>query len=114
MGRRALDRRTFIAGIGAVLAAPRTAGAQQSLKVYRIGALTLISAPAFEEAFRQGLKDRGYIEGQNIELEWRRAEGKPERLPELAAELVARRVDLIVTASNDAARAAKAATVTIP
>ena len=64
MGRRALDRRTFIAGIGAVLAAPRTAGAQQSRKVYRIGALTLVSAPAIEDAFRQGLKDRGYIEAR--------------------------------------------------
>jgi len=76
--------------------------------------LTLVSAPAFEEVFRQGLTERGYIEGQNLELEWRRAEGKTERLAELAAELVARHGDLIVTVSNDAARAAKTATATIP
>ena len=78
--------------------------------MHRIGALTLVSVPAFEDAFRQGLKERGYIDGQNIEVEWRRAEGKTERLAELAAELVGRGVELIVTASNDAARAAKAAT----
>ena len=93
---------------------PLAVEAQQTQKVYRIGVLTLVSGPVFEDAFRQGLKDRGYVEGRNIELEWRRAEGKSERLAELAADLVARRVDLIVTASNDAARAAKAATATIP
>ena len=109
-----MNRRAFVTGLGAVLAAPRRAGAQQAGKMWRIGVLTLVSAPAFEETFRQGLKDRGYIEGHNIELEWRRAEGKSERLADLAAELVAQHVDLIVTASNEPARAAKAATATIP
>jgi putative ABC transport system substrate-binding protein len=109
-----ITRRSALVSLMSLLAAPRVAEAQQAGKTYRIGALTLISAPAFEEAFRQGLKERGYIEGQNLELEWRRAEGKTERLAELATELVARRVDLIVTASNDAARAAKAATATTP
>jgi len=109
-----IDRRAFVSGALSLLGAPFAVDAQQPGKVYRIGMLTLVSVPAFEEIFRQGLKERGYTEGQNLELEWRRAEGKTERLAELAAELVARRVDLIVTASNDAARAAKAATATIP
>ena len=84
----------------------------QSGKVYRIGVLTLVSAPEFEEVFRQSLKDRGYVEGQNLVLEWRRAEGKTERLADLAADLVGRRIDVIVTASDAAAFAAKAATTT--
>jgi putative tryptophan/tyrosine transport system substrate-binding protein len=109
-----MDRRAFVTGLGAVLAAPLAAQAQQAGKVYRLGVLTLVSAATYEEAFLQGLKERGYIEGQNVEIEWRRAEGKSERLSELAAELVARRVDLIATVSNDAARAAKTATATIP
>jgi|GEM_PF-5204845 len=109
-----MNRRGFVSGALSVLTAPLAARAQQPGKRYRIGMLTLVSAPAFEEIFRQGLKERGYLEGQNLELEWRRAEGKTERLAELAADLVARRVDLIVTASNDAARAAKAATASIP
>jgi len=105
--------------IGLVLAlslalAPLAAEAQPAGKVWRIGLLILVSAPPFEEVFRQSLKDSGYIEGQNVTLEWRRAEGQRERLADLAAELVQQRVDVIVTASNDAASAAKAATTTIP
>jgi len=105
--------------IGLVLAlcltlAPLTATAQQTGKVYRIGVLTLVSAPEFEEVFRQSLKERGYIEGQNVVLEWRRADGKAERLADLAADLVGRRMDVIVTSSNAAAFAAKGATTTIP
>jgi len=73
-----------------------------------------VSAPPFEDVFRQSLKDQGYIEGRNITLEWRRADGKRERLGELAADLVRLRMDVIVTVSNDAALAAKAVTTTIP
>ena len=66
------------------------------------------------EAFRQGLRELGYVEGKNIVIEWRSAEGKPDRLPALAAELVRLKVDIIVTGGATATRAAKEATVTIP
>jgi len=66
------------------------------------------------EAFRQGLRELGYVEGKNIVIEWRSAEGKRDRLPSLAAELVRLKVDIIVTAGPPATRSAKKATVTIP
>jgi putative ABC transport system substrate-binding protein len=66
------------------------------------------------EAFRQGLRDLGYVEGKNIIIEWRYAEAKPERLPALAAELVRLKVDVIVTGGEAATRPAKEATSTIP
>jgi ABC-type uncharacterized transport system substrate-binding protein len=91
------------------------AEAQQPAKVPRIGYLTagsLISARI--EAFRQGLRELGYVEGKNIVIEWRSSEGKADRLPALAAELVRLKVDVIVTTGPPATRAAKQATVTIP
>jgi putative ABC transport system substrate-binding protein len=110
-----MDRRAFIGTVaGGLLAAPLAAEAQQAGKVHRIGILTLVSAPPFEDVFLQSLKDQGYIAGRNITLEWRRADGKRERLGEQAADLVGLHMDVIVTASNDAALAAKAATTTIP
>ena len=66
------------------------------------------------EAFRQGLRELGYVEGKNIVIEWRFAEGKLDRLPALAAELVRLKVDVIVTGGSTATRAAKEATITIP
>src|SRR6266704_6162381 len=99
------------------LVAPFTAGAQQPAKVPRIGfvSLNLAVSPHLAEAFRQGLHDLGYIQGRNIVIEIRDAEGKPERLPALAAELVALKVDLIVTGGGTPpALAAKQATKTIP
>ncbi len=66
------------------------------------------------EAFRQGLRELGYVEGKNIVIEWRSSEGKSERAPGLAAELVRLKVDVIVTAGPQSTRAAKEATVTIP
>ena len=93
------------------------AEAQQPSKIHRIG-LLLAPSPSFYaarvEAFRQGLRELGYVEGKNISIEYRYAEGKLNRLPDLAAELVSLKVDLIVTASNDGVLAAKKATRTIP
>src|SRR5215470_4103536 len=113
-----IDRRTFLAGTGAVLlAAPLAAEAQQAGKVARIGLLSLNLVPNrhLGEAFRQGLRDLGYVEGRNVVIEYRDAEGKPERLPALAAELVALKVDVIVTGGGTPpALAAKQATKTIP
>ena len=91
--------------------------AQQPTKVPRIGFLTAASPSAIAariEAFRQGLRELGYVEGKNIVIEWRYAEGKLDRLPALAAELVRLKVDVIVTAGPGATRAAKEATSTIP
>ncbi len=92
------------------------AGAQQAAKVARIGFLTLDLAPNphLPEAFRQGLRDLGYVEGRNVEIEYRDAEGRPERLPALAAELVALKVDVILAGSTPQALAAKQATRTLP
>jgi putative ABC transport system substrate-binding protein len=91
--------------------------AQQSAKITRIGYLDAVSlsvnaAPV--EAFRQGLRKLGYAEGKNIFIEWRSADGKLDRLPALAAELVHLKVDIIVTGGRSATRAAKEATSTIP
>jgi len=96
----------------------QTVGAQQPKKVPRIGYLSSAS-PAFEssraESIRQGLRELGYIEGQNIAIEYRYGEGKFDRLPELAAELVHLKVDIILAAgANVTIRAAKNATKTIP
>jgi putative tryptophan/tyrosine transport system substrate-binding protein len=91
--------------------------AQQPTKAPRIGYLTntsLSGNAARTEAFRQGLRELGYVEGKNIVIEWRYLEGKPDRLLSLAAELVRLKVDIIVTAGPLATRAAKEATSTIP
>jgi putative ABC transport system substrate-binding protein len=112
-----IDRRTFLAGTGAVLlAAPLAAEAQQAAKVPRIGYLVtnLAANPHLPEAFRQGLRDLGYVEGRNLVIEYRDAERKFERLPALAAELVALKVDVIVVGNTLAALAAKQATRTLP
>ena len=104
--------------IAVVLLAFRVAvEAQQPKKVPRIGYLSVSSPSAMStrtEAFRQGLRELGYVEGKNIVIEWRSAEGKRDRLPSLAAELVRLKVDIIVTAGPPATRSAKEATVTIP
>ena len=92
------------------------AEAQQAAKVPRIGLLagTLAVGSRTVEAFRQGLRDLGYVEGRNLVIEYRDAEGKLERLPALAAELVALKVDVIVASNTPAALAAKQATRTLP
>jgi putative tryptophan/tyrosine transport system substrate-binding protein len=112
-----MKRREFIllAG-GAVAGWPLAARAQQPVKVYRIGFLwdSPGAFPERTEALRQGLRDLGYVEGQNITIEYRWAEGKPERIRELAEELVRLKVDVIITASSIYVEAAKRATSTIP
>ncbi len=111
-------RRAFLGTLaGGLLAAPRIADAQPAGKVYRVGYLTAISVtanPRVLEAFRQGLRDLGWVEGQNIVIEYRSAEGRFNRLPDLAAELVRLKVDVIVAAPTSAALAAKNATGTVP
>ena len=105
--------RLIITALG-LLAAPLAAEAQQAEKVARIGVLRQGSPPdPLVESFRQGLRELGYAEGRNISIEYRWAEGRAERLPELAADLVRLKVDVIVAAGTDA-RAAKRASTTIP
>src|SRR5262249_34829519 len=116
-----LGRRRFIAAIagGLVLAAPLAARAQPAGKVPRIGYL----APVFPcsgpvpslAAFRRGLRELGYVEGRTITIECRTAEGKPDRLAQLAVDLVQLRVEIIVAAGGEpVARAARQATSTVP
>jgi putative ABC transport system substrate-binding protein len=107
-----MRRREFIAGLGSAAAWPAVAWAQQPTMPV-IGCLSLeyqnVTAP-----FLQGLKDAGYVEGQNVAVEYRFAEERPDRLPALAADLVRRRVAVIVAAGGVAALVAKVATTTIP
>jgi len=88
--------------------------AQQPTKIPRIGYLGGNSPNTRSESFRQRLRELGYVEGKNIVIEWRHHEGKLDRLPALAAELVRLKVDIIITVGAPAARAAKEATTTIP
>jgi putative ABC transport system substrate-binding protein len=90
------------------------AEAQQPKKVPRIGFLSGTSSNPRREAFSQGLRELGYVEGKNVLIEWRYAEEKFNRLPELAAELVRLKVDVIVTGGPNSTRPAKKATATIP
>ena len=91
-----------------------SAEAQQPKKVPRIGYQSAGSSAVREEAFRQGLRELGYVEEQNIVVEWRFAQGKPDQVPRNAAELVRLKVDVIVTGGSTDTRAAKEATSTIP
>jgi putative ABC transport system substrate-binding protein len=112
-----IDRRTFlVATAGALLAAPLAAGAQPAPRNARIGylATNLATTPHLQDAFRQGLRDLGYVEGRNLVIEYRSAEGKSDRLAVLAAELVALNIDVIVAPGTPQALAAKQATRTLP
>jgi putative tryptophan/tyrosine transport system substrate-binding protein len=112
-----MDRRAFLAGAAALLAAPLAIEAQQTGEVYRIGMLEVVgvaSNAANLSAFRQGLAQLGYVEGQNFVIEYRSADGHPARFSDLATELVGLKVDVIVTRGTPATLAAKQATQTIP
>jgi len=113
-----MDRRRFIGGVAICFsAAPLAAGAQLAGKIHRIGYLALggaETAPHQHAAFWRGLRERGWVEGQNVLVETRRADGNSDRLPALAAELVRLNVELIVATSSAATRAARDATKTIP
>ncbi|MGH2404847.1 MAG: ABC transporter substrate-binding protein [bacterium] len=108
-----MDRRTFLGIASGLLAAPLAAQAQQPGKVPRIGFLANVRLPG-TEAFQKGLRELGYVEGENIIVEWRLAEGSLQRLPELAAELVRLKVDVIVAPAPPYVQAARKATTTIP
>ena len=101
-----------------LLGTPVAVGAQQDAKVARVGYLAINLTggdPGPREAFLQGLRDLGYVEGKNLVIEYRDAAGKPERFPDLARELVAKKVDVLITAGGTlAVLAAKQATTTIP
>ena len=111
-----MDRRAFVAGTLVLLAAPLAAEAQQPGKVYRIGMLLHDNNPSdpSRNAFREGLRALGWVEGQNYVLELRFAEGQVDRFPAFAAELVQLKVDVIVTAGPPPTKAAQDATKTIP
>ena len=113
-----MRRREFIALVGGAIACPMGLRAQQQTgKVPRIGFLSLTSPsdrPPLLDAFRQGLRELGWVEGQNIVIDYRYAEDRVDRLPDLAAELVRLKVDLIVSLGTQGVTAAKNATETIP
>ena len=109
-----MDRRAFLRNlIGGLLAAPLAAEAQPAGRVWRIAVLGNENNPPWE-GFRQGLRDLGYVEGRNVTMEWRWSEGKTDRFPGLAMELVALKPDVIVASGTQAVRAAKQATSAIP
>lgn len=111
------SRRAFLAASIAATASPFVAAAQPPRKTWRIGYLGPVSPSAgtrLLESFRQGLRELGYAEGQNISIDYRWAEGRPDRFPALAAELTQLKVDVIVTYNNTGVAALQRATRTIP
>src|SRR5215831_1121788 len=109
-----MDRRRFLlTSLAGALAVPLPVEAQPAKKVYRIGYLAFAPRPA-DGAFRQGLKDLGYVEGQNLTITYRYAEGSSNTLHALAQQLVALKVDVLVAVASPATRAAQAATTSIP
>src|SRR5262245_27130046 len=113
-----IDRRTFLSTLGVgVFGAPLKAKAQQPMRRYLLGYLSSgspSSAPHLIPAFKQGLRELGWIEGQNIVTEYRFADGRFERLPNLAAELIKLNVDIFVAVATPTAEVVKKASSTIP
>src|SRR5215813_13363412 len=118
MGAESANKRLLVAFVSTLfLAAVHTAEAQQTGKIFRIGFLdssTASGSAALVDAFRQELGKLGWIEGKNIAIEYRFAEGKFDSLPEIAADIVPLKVDLILVTGTGAALAAKSATTSIP
>jgi putative ABC transport system substrate-binding protein len=115
--RNVITRRTFVGGTAALLTAPLIAETQPTGRMPRVGCLSAGSEVQnwiYINAFRQGLRELGYMEGRSIAIEYRWGEGKYERLPKLAAELVHLKVDVIVAMNAPAAQTAKQATKEIP
>jgi len=112
-----MNRRDTIRALLALGAAPLAAEAQQAGKVARVGVIRTTGPtdfPQFAEAFRSGLREAGYVEGQNVAVEYRWAEGQDERIPALAADLVRLNMDVIVASGTDAALAVRRVSPTIP
>jgi putative ABC transport system substrate-binding protein len=110
-----VERRRFLAGTGAVLlASPLAAEAQQAGRMHRVAVLHLTAPTPSVDAFRKAMHDLGWVEGQTLIIDYRGAEGKGERLDQLAAEIVKSKPDVIVTGTSGAVVAAKRATATIP
>jgi putative tryptophan/tyrosine transport system substrate-binding protein len=112
--RRQIGQRASLLGLGLLAGCARLPFQAEPPKIPRVGYLGVRSLPAFEAAFRQGLREHGYVEDQTITVVWRYAEDSAQPLPTLAAELVHLPVDVLVTASNPAAIAAREASSTIP
>src|SRR5215813_9880728 len=111
-----IDRRAFIATLSVSLGAAVLDVGAQATKIHRVGFLGngVRKASPQDEAFRRALREMGWVEGQNVAFEYRWAEGNPDRLPGLVAELVQSRLDVIVVAGTLAIRAAQKATTTTP
>ena len=117
--QRMVTRRRIVIALGAGALAPLAAFAQQQGKVWRVGFLSLrhldlVDTDYYYGPFTQGMRELGYVEGKNLAIDWRSAEGKTERLPELAAELVRLKVDVLAAAGTPASIAAQKATAMIP
>ena len=114
-----ITRRKVVIALGATALLPLRSFAQQQAKVWRVGFLAyrhvdFVDADPAYGPFTQGMRELGYFVGKNLVIEWRSAEGKSERLPELVAELVRLKVDVLAAAGTPAALAAQKATNTIP
>jgi putative ABC transport system substrate-binding protein len=110
-----MNRRAFVIGLGAAVAAPLAIEAQQAAKVYRIGFLRAGQPPtAWIDGFQQGLREHGYVDGQNVVNEFRSTDGRVDQLPRLTEELLRSQVDVIVASAAPAALAAKKATTRVP
>src|SRR5437870_3916696 len=109
-----MDRRTFIAGTLVTLAAPLTARAQRDGRAARVGFLVMARNAEVESAFPRGLAELGYVEGRDVIVEWRSADGRVDQMAALSGELVRSGADVIVAAGPEARIAAMKATSTIP
>src|SRR5215471_10603813 len=112
-----MNRRAFVTGLGAVLAAPLAAWAQPLAKTAKIGFVNIQSASLVAvniTALRDALRQLGYIEGQNIAIEYRFADGRPDRLPDLTADLLRAQVQVLIVGGTTPAQAVKKSTSTVP